>query len=80
MVGKDDHDGLGMGSCAAVLLQPVLSQKELVTTDVFNVLADNVEAEILFYPTEDAFVSLYLHPACIRSSALLIAGHLECAN
>ena len=39
-------DGLGMSSCGAVLLPTGPRSNEQVTTEVFSVLSDNIEAEV----------------------------------
>lgn len=44
--GSIDNNYTGVGSCAAVLLPLESQSKETVSTEVFNVLADNVEAEL----------------------------------
>ena len=44
--GAVEADGLGMGSCAAVLLPTGALSNEQVTTEVFSVLSDNIEAEV----------------------------------
>ena len=44
--GVVEADGLRMGSCAAVLLPTGALSNEQVTTEVFSVLSDNIEAEV----------------------------------
>ena len=44
--GAVEDDGLGMGSCAAVLVQPHADEQEVVKMEVFSVLTDSVEAEV----------------------------------
>jgi len=41
-----EDDGLGMGSCAAVLVQPYTDKQEVVKMEVFSVLTDSIEAEV----------------------------------
>ena len=41
-----ENDGLGLGSCAAVLVPTGTDNTEKVVTEVFSILTDNVEAEV----------------------------------
>ena len=44
--GAVEDDGLGLGSCAAVLLPVGIDSRETVATEAFSILTDNIEAEV----------------------------------